>query len=75
MKKTIGFVVAILMSTFIYAQVGMGSFMGNNNGGGGTGGSGGGGTGVPIDGGLITVVIGAAGYAYRKMKKSEEFRN
>ena len=74
MKKTIGFVAAILMSTFIDAQVGMGSFMGNNNGG-GSGGSGGGGTGVPIDGGLITVVIGAAGYAYRKMKKSEEFRN
>ena len=70
MKKTIGFVVAILMSTFIYAQVGMGSFMGNNNGG-GSGGSGGG-TGVPIDGGLLTVIGAAAGYAYRKLKKSDE---
>jgi hypothetical protein len=74
MRKYILGMVFIFCAFNLDAQVGMGSFMGNNNGG-GSGGSGGGGTGVPIDGGLITVVIGAAGYAYRKMKKSEEFGN
>lgn len=74
MRKYILGLVFIFCAIKLDAQVGMGAFMSNNNGG-GSGGSGGGGTGVPIDGGIITVVIGAAGYAYRKMKKSEEFRN
>ncbi len=74
MKKYFIGLVFIFCALNLDAQVGMGAFMSNNNGG-GSGGSGGGGTGVPIDGGLLTVVIGAAGYAFRKLKKSEDLQN
>ena len=57
----------VVLSSQLYA-VGMGDFINDNTG----SSSGGGGTGVPIDGGLLTVIGGAVGYAYRKLKKSEE---
>jgi hypothetical protein len=57
----------VVLSSHLYA-VGMGDFIDDNSG----SSSSGGGTGVPIDGGLLTVIGGAVGYAYRKLKKSEE---
>lgn len=62
------------MIAILQAQVGMGSFMSNMDGSGG-GGGGGGGTGVPIDGGIITMIIGSAGYAYKKIKQSKGLDN
>jgi hypothetical protein len=62
-------VVAALMilTSHLYAT-GMGDFTYDNNG----SGSGSGSAGVPIDGGLSAMIIGAAGYAYKKLKKVKE---
>ena len=54
----------MILTNQLYA-VGMGDFTFDNSG----GGSGSGGAGVPIDGGLSAMIIGAAGYAYKKLKK------
>jgi hypothetical protein len=65
MIKLLMFALAIFLFDTATAQMGMGSFTSNLS---GSSGGSGGGTGVPIDGGLLTVVIGSAGYAYKKLK-------
>jgi len=55
----------MILSNHLYAT-GMGDFTYDNNGGGS------GSAGVPIDGGLSAMIIGAAGYAYKKLKKVKE---
>jgi len=56
----------MILTNQLYA-VGMGDFTYDNNGSGGSGSAG-----VPIDGGLSAMIIGAAGYAYKKLKKVRE---
>ncbi len=55
----------MILTSHLYAT-GMGDFTYDNNGGGS------GSAGVPIDGGLSAMIIGAAGYAYKKLKKVKE---
>ena len=65
-KKIFSIVVVaafVILSNHLYA-VGMGDFTFDNDGGGGSGSAG-----VPIDGGLSAMIIGAAGYAYKKLNK------
>jgi hypothetical protein len=57
--------VFMILTSHLYAT-GMGDFTYDNNGGGS------GSAGVPIDGGLSAMIIGAAGYAYKKLKKVKE---
>ena len=71
MNKKI-FSIIILATLMIFTNhlhaTGMGDFTYDNNG----SGSGSGSAGVPIDGGLSAMIIGAAGYAYKKLKKVKE---
>ena len=57
--------VFMILTSHLYAT-GMGDFTYDNNGGGS------GSAGVPIDGGLSAMIIGAAGYAYKKLKKVKQ---
>jgi len=67
-KKLLSIIIVaafMILSNHLYAT-GMGDFTYDNNGGGS------GSAGVPIDGGLSAMIIGAAGYAYKKLKKVKE---
>ena len=55
----------MILTNHLHAT-GMGDFTYDNSGGGS------GSAGVPIDGGLSAMIIGAAGYAYKKLKKVKE---
>ncbi len=62
MKKLIIFVVCILVVDVILAQSGMTRFQGNMSG------TAGGGSGIPIDGGISSVIVGSLVYGYKKAK-------
>lgn len=65
--KNLFTIILILSATVLYAQPG--------GGGGGIGGGGappGGGAGAPIDGGVIGLLLGIVGYAYRQLNQSKE---
>ena len=55
----------VILTNHLHAT-GMGDFTFDNDGGGS------GSAGVPIDGGLSAMIVGAAGYAYKKLKKVKE---
>ena len=59
---------ALMILTNHLHATGMGDFTYDNSGGGS------GSAGVPIDGGLSVMIIGAAGYAYKKLKKVKEVK-
>lgn len=65
-RKAIFAMVLVITATGLWAQPGGG---GGGQGGGGPPPSG---TGGPIDGGAVMLLIGAAGYTYKQLKKEKE---
>lgn len=63
MKKLIVFILVAIALQIVIAQTGMLNFKQD------LGGNSSGGSNVPIDGGLTTMIIGSALYAYRKITK------
>ncbi len=68
MKKLVFTFVLIVLVDHLCAQMGMANFQQNLSGTTTASGGGGGGTGVPIDGGISTVIVGSLVYGYKLVK-------